>query len=58
MGYHIRLKGILPKSVEYLAKEKGVSPFEFYTKLYNSETLEFNLTAGKVNCKYSNKCTV
>ena len=57
-GNHIRMKGIPTNCVILKAKEQEISPFELYKKLYNSETLEFDLTIGKINFKYNNDYTV
>ncbi|MCB1713155.1 MAG: hypothetical protein KDH96_11985, partial [Candidatus Riesia sp.] len=57
--YHIRMKGISTNAVLNKCKELNCTPMELYLKLYNGETLEFNLVGGSmIKFKYNTDYTI
>ena len=58
--YHIRMKGVPNSTIKYTAKNIGVSVYELYEKLYNGESINFDLTEGgaKANFKVNKNGTI
>jgi hypothetical protein len=54
-GFHIRMKGIPNKTIEYYCKENKISSLELYEKLYNHESINFDLTNGGTKCNFEYK---
>ena len=56
VDYHIRLKGIPNPSILHYCKINNITPYELYIKLYNGETIEFDMTCDnlKVVFKFHN----
>ena len=52
VGYHMRMKGIPSESILYECKKQNITPFELYTKLYEDETITFDLLCGGQKCKF------
>ena len=42
-GYHIRMKGVSTDVVIHEASKQNISPFDLFEKLYNGESIEFNM---------------
>ena len=61
-GYHIRMKGIPEKCIEYVVQnsEQYKDVFELYLDLYNGSTVHFDLTNGgnKANFKFNKDYTI
>jgi len=54
--YHIRMKGISNRSINYYCEENNITPFELYEKLFNGEAMSFDLTCNnKAPCFKQNK---
>ena len=49
IDYHIRLKGVPNRVIKYTAKKLDIGVYELYEKLYNGETITFDLTEGGLN---------
>ena len=49
IDYHIRLKGIPNRVIKYTAKQMEITVFELYEKLYEGDTITFDLTEGGLN---------
>jgi hypothetical protein len=49
IDYHIRMKGIPNRVIKYTAKQMEITVFELYEKLYNGDTITFDLTEGGLN---------
>jgi hypothetical protein len=55
-NYHIRMKGVSGKAINYYADKNDINVLEIYKQLYNGEEVEFDLTAGgNVPCFEFNK---
>ena len=48
VDYHIRLKGIPTPSILHYCKIHNITPYELYLKLYNGETIEFDMTCDNL----------
>jgi hypothetical protein len=60
-GYHIRMKGIPGKVIEYTCKKlKYKTPFDMYADLYNGKEISFDLTndGTKSNFKFNKNYTI
>ena len=53
-SYHIRMKGVPQNVLVRYCEEHGISLEDLYMKLYNGETIKFNLLDG-ANCFRKNK---
>ena len=53
--YHIRMKGVPKEAVIYKAEKLGITPFELYNRMYNSEKVEFDIAKGNVKFLYKLK---
>lgn len=53
-GFHIRMKGIPNQAILYKCKEMNINPFDLYKKLYEGESIKFDLLCGgeRINFKY------
>lgn len=54
-GIHFRLKGVPPDSVHLLASQENCTIWDLYVRLYNGETLEFDLMRdrdGDMVCRF------
>lgn len=67
IGYHIRMKGIPEKVIEYAVEKtlkngerKYKNPFDLYLSLYNGESISFDLTndGTKANFKMNKNYTI
>jgi hypothetical protein len=60
VDYHIRLKGIPNASILDYCYNNNLTPLELYDKLYEGETIKFDLTCGgkKINFKFNNDMTI
>jgi hypothetical protein len=67
IGYHIRMKGIPEKVIEYAVEKtlvngqrKYATPFDLYLSLYNGESIVFDLTndGTKANFKMNKNYTI
>jgi hypothetical protein len=60
VDYHIRLKGIPNPSILHYCKINNITPYELYIKLYNGETIEFDMTCDnlKVVFKFHNNMII
>ena len=58
--YHCRMKGVPNASIKYYCKENNINLIKCYEKLYNGETIEFDLLAGgkKVKFKQNKNFTI
>lgn len=54
-GYHIRMKGIPNSTIEYTCEKLKIDPMQLFKKLYDGETVRFDLTNGgnKSNFKFN-----
>jgi hypothetical protein len=50
--YHIRLKGIPNNTILYYCNNNNIDPIELYKKLYNGESIEFDLLNNGENVKF------
>ena len=57
-GYHIRMKGVPSAAITYKAEELGITPFELYNRMYNSEKVEFDITKGHVKFFFNSNYTI
>ena len=57
-GYHIRMKGVPNAAVNYKAEQLGITPFELYNRMYNSEKVEFDITKGNVKFVFNSNYTI
>jgi len=60
-GYHIRMKGIPEKVIDYTYKKLGYkNPFQMYEALYNGKSITFDLTndGTKANFKFNKNYTI
>jgi len=60
-GYHIRMKGIPEKVIEYTYKKQGYkNPFDMYEALYKGKEIIFDLTndGTKANFKFNKNYTI
>lgn len=57
-GYHIRMKGVPSAAITYKAEELGITPFELYNRMYNSEKVEFDITKGHVKFIFKSNYTI
>ena len=51
-GEHLRMKGIPEASIKYTCEKLNVTPFELYKKLYDGETIDFDLLCGGSRCNF------
>lgn len=51
-GYHIRMKGISNDSIYYTCEKLKITPLVLYKKLYNGETINFDLLCGGSKCSF------
>lgn len=60
-GYHIRMKGIPEKVIDYTYKKLNYkNPFDMYVDLYKGKSIEFDLTndGTKANFKFNKNYTI
>ena len=57
-GYHIRMKGVPSAAITYEADQLGITPFELYNRMYNSEKVEFVITKGHVKFLFNSNYTI
>ena len=50
--YHIRMKGVSNDSIHYYCEQNNITLIELYEKLFNGETIEFDLLSGGRKCKF------
>jgi len=50
IDYHVRMKGVPTQSIEYYAKTNKLTLFQVYEKLYDGETITFDLACGGTKC--------
>jgi hypothetical protein len=58
--YHVRMKGVSNHAIKHYAKEHGITIRDIYLKLFQGETLKFDLTCGfqKPTFQYLDDMTV
>lgn len=52
---HIRMKGVSHSAIQHYSKENSCTVMQIYKKLFDDQTLKFNLIAGTVKFKYLHK---
>jgi hypothetical protein len=45
-GNHIRMKGVSTENITYIAEQNKCEVYDLYNRMYNGESIEFDLTNG------------